>query len=326
MHKFDFQYLADHLTYLKDAVMHDLPANYLKIRNTLRSIASEYFDEKGNTRFYPHTPKMSDLEIISLTIAAECVQITSENLLWCKLQKDYPTMISNLVHRVCYNRRKKSLREVFLRCTEKMAEAMVTKDEPFIIDSIPIPISKIVRERSSKACRRLDKDLVVADKGFNPMVGGYYIGYKMHLISSESGVYRDLLITEASAHDSIFLKEISNEDEHLRNRLLLGDRGYIGHVTQLRLFDEVGISLEVPYRKNQKDFKVYDPDKRLKRKSIEVVFSQYCDEFQLRQNYAKRFSGFEIRITSKIAAKTFKQYWNFIHGRPINQTKHALAA
>ncbi|MDV7400599.1 IS982 family transposase, partial [Arthrospira platensis SPKY1] len=73
----------------------------------------------------------------------------------------------------------------------------------------------------------------------------------------------------------------------------------------------------MPYRKNQKDFKTYDPEMRLKRKSIEVVFSQYCDEFQLRQNYAKRFEGFEIRIISKIAAKTFKQYWNFLNGRKL---------
>src|SRR5690606_6209927 len=141
-----------------------------------------------------------------------------------------------------------------------------------------------------------------------------------------SGVYRDLLITSGSVHDSEFLRQITHTDQHLRNREMLCDRAYIGRVTQLRLFDEVQLNLTIPYRRNQKDFKKYDPAKRLKRKTIEVVFSQYCDEFSIRTNYAKRFNGFDIRIITKIAAKTFKQYWNHIHGRPINQTKHSLAA
>lgn len=59
---------------------------------------------------------------------------------------------------------------------------------------------------------------------------------------------------------------------------------------------------------------------------MEVIRSQYCDEYNIRQNYAKRFNGFEIRIINKVDAKTFKQYWNYLNGNPINQTKHALAA
>ena len=125
---------------------------------------------------------------------------------------------------------------------------------------------------------------------------------------------------------SFFLKLLSEDDNHLKDHTLLGDRGYIGKDVQLRLFNELGLSLEVPYRINQKDFKKYSSDKKLKRRTIEVIFSQYCDEFNIRKNYAKRFNGFDIRIITKIGAKTFKQYWNFIHGRPINQTKHALAA
>lgn len=326
MHLFDSQYLVDHLTYPKATIMHDLPAIYAKVFETLRSLTKDYFDKAGNTRMYPHPPKMSDLEVISLTMAAESVQITSENLLWYKLVKDYPGLFPELIHRVSYNRRKKALRESFLHCMEVLATPLVSDTELFVIDSIPIPTCRIVRERSSKACRREERDLVMADKGYNHIMGGYFIGYKMHLISSESGVYRDLLITPASSHDSIFAKAIGVEDKHLEGRTLLGDRAYISKATQLRLFEELRLQLNVPYRKNQNDFKTYDPEMRLKRKSIEVVFSQYCDEFQLRQNYAKRFEGFEIRIISKIAAKTFKQYWNFLNGRKLNQTKHALAA
>ena len=97
------------------------------------------------------------------------------------------------------------------------------------------------------------------------------------------------------------------DDEHLYRRELLGDRAYIGHSTQLRLFEETGLTVHVPYRRNQKDYQAYNPILKLKLKTIEVAFSQYCDEYAIRQNYAKRFDGFEIRIITKVAAKTFKQ-------------------
>ena len=306
--------------------MHDLKSIYTKVFKTLKTLAKDYFDIHGNHRSYPNSPVMSDLEVISLTLAAESLQISSENLLWIKLNKDYPNLFERLIHRTSYNRRKKSLRNLFLVCTELLAQPIVQDDESFLIDSIPIPTCKIIREKQSRACRRPQYDQLVANKGFNPIVGGYFIGYKMHVITTEKGVYRDLLITQASDHDTCFLKEVNQEDTHLSGRELIGDRGYVGQATQLRLFEQVGLQLQVPYRRNQKDYKRYDPAKRTKRKTIEVVFSQYCDEFHIRSNYAKRFSGFEIRIISKVAAKTFKQYWNYIHGRKINQTKHALAA
>ena len=326
MHVIEIQYLKDYFKNSKNTAMHDLKTIYTKVHKVLKHVAKEYFVFDENHRFYPNPPLMSDLQIVSLAITAECAQITSENLLWSKIEKDYPKMFQHLVHRTTFNRRRKVLRELIVLCTEKLAVMMADSDESFIIDSIPIPVCKIIRERKSKACRRAEYDEYLANKGFNSILGGYFIGYKMHIITTESGVYRDMLLTPGSDHDTTFLKLLDKADEHLKDRELLGDRGYIGRDTQLRLFKEIGLQLRVPYRRNQKDFKKYSKVRKLKRKTIEVVFSQYCDEFTIRSNYAKRFNGFDIRIITKIAAKTFKQYWNYLHGKPINQTKHSLAA
>lgn len=326
MHVIDIQYLIRITTNLKGTAMHDLKSIYSKVFNTLKSIAKDCFVYGENHRFYPNPPLMSDLAVISLTIAAESVQITSENLLWAKIKKDYPNMFDNLIHRASYNRRKKALRVLLLQCMESLASVIVQDDDDFVIDSLPIPTCRIIREKRSRACRRPEYDEVMANKGFNAILGGYFIGYKVHVITTESGVYRDLLLTPGSSHDSVFLKELTQDDSHLSDRKLLGDRAYLGKDTQLRLFRDVGIQLDVPYRRNQKDYKRYSKLKRRKRKTIEIVFAQLCDEFVIRQNYAKRFNGFEIRIISKLAAKTFKQYWNHLNGLPINRTKHALAA
>lgn len=326
MHIIEIQYLKDYSSNSKYTAMHDLTTIYKKVFNTLQSVAKECFVDGENSRFYPNPPRMSDLQIVSLAITAECAEITSENLLWIKIRKDYPGLFPYLVHRATFNRRRKKLRDLILHCAEILGSTITKPDESFVIDSMPIPTCKIVREKRSMACRREEYDEVLARKGYSPMLSGYFIGYKMHIITTESGVYRDMLLTSGNDHDTTFLKLLGSDDEHLKDREILGDRGYIGAATQLRLFNEIGIKLRVPYRRNQNDFKTYSRIRKLKRKSIEVVFSQYCDEYSVRKNYAKRFSGFDIRIVTKITAKTFKQYWNHLNGRPINQTKHSLAA
>lgn len=308
--------------------MHDLKAIYDKVKYCILITSKQYFVQGENTRFYPRKPKMSDLEVISLSIAAECTQIDSESLLWSKIQKDYPNMFTKLSHRTKFNKRRKLLNPVMNKILESISDLIhaQTCDKKLVIDSMPIPTCKLVRERSSKACRDVNKDEIIANKGKNIIMGGWFIGYKLHLITTLSGVYKDFMITSASVHDSIYLKLINEHDTHLRGCTMLGDRGYIGQAVQLSLFENYRIDLKIPYKCNQKEIKKYPYAIKIQRKTIEVVFAQYCDEFRIRINYAKRFEGFFTRITTKICAKTFKQYLNLINERPINQTKHSLAA
>jgi len=308
--------------------MHDLKVIYNKVEKTLKQVTKEYFVFDGNIKKYPNKPKLSDLQVISLAITSECLQIDSESLLWSKLVTDYKNLFTDLPHRVSFNRRRRRLAEVILGFSNKFSDLIYESepDDTLIIDSMPIPVCKIAREKTSTICRNPEREAVVAKKGFNVIMNGWYVGYKLHLITTSTGVYRDMMITGANVHDNFFLKEISCEDYHLNGHTLLGDRGYLGQATQLRLFEECQIKLDVPYRRNQKDYRKYDYVKKIKRKQIEVVFSQLCDEFLIRRNYAKSFSGLYVRISSKLASKTFKQYLNMLNNKPINQTKHALAA
>ena len=308
--------------------MHDLKAIYLKVEETLKKHTKDYFEKDWNIQFYPNTPSMTDLEVIALSITAECVQIDSENLLWSKLKKDYSSVFTNLPHRTKFNKRRKRLTETMNHCLNKLSDLISTAvgTDVLIVDSMPIPTCRIVRDKTSRACRSEERDEVVANKSKNVILGGWYIGYKFHLITDSKGIYRDLMVTSASVHDSYYLKILNSEHHHLKGKELLGDRGYIGQATQLRLFEELDLTLNIPYRRNQKDFVKYQYKKKIIRKTIEVCFSQYVDEFNIRRNYAKRFSGFYTRLITKVMAKTYKQFINLGNNRPINQTKHALAA
>ena len=78
-------------------------------------------------------------------------------------------------------------------------------------------------------------------------------------------------------------------------------------------------------RINQKNYRKQDWIFKKTRKSIETRFSQLCDQFMIRRNYAKSFDGFKTRILSKITALTLVQFINkFQFDRAINNLKVAL--
>jgi hypothetical protein len=107
--------------------------------------------------------------------------------------------------------------------------------------------------------------------------------------------------------------------------VVLGDRGYLSESIQLDLFQTVNIKIETPMRSNQKQFKPQPYVFRKSRKRIETLFSQLCDQFMIRRNYAKSFEGFKTRILAKITALTLIQFINkFIFDRPINKIKNQL--
>ena len=104
--------------------------------------------------------------------------------------------------------------------------------------------------------------------------------------------------------------------------VLLGDKGYLSSEIQINLFETVKIKLETPMRNNQRNFKTYPFIFKKFRKRIETLFSQLCDQFMIRRNYAKTFIGFKNRILTKITALTTIQYLNkFVFDRNINNIK-----
>jgi len=107
--------------------------------------------------------------------------------------------------------------------------------------------------------------------------------------------------------------------------VLLGDKGYLSQTIQLDLFNEVNIELETPKRKNQKDYKPQFYQFKKYRKRIETLFSQLCDQFMIRRNYAKTFEGFKTRILAKITTLTTIQYLNkFVFDRKQPKNKSSL--
>ena len=258
--------------------------------------------------------KMSDLEVVALSLTAEFMSIDSENSLFKQL---LPGEIPNLIERSQFNKRRKKLFLFSEEIRTKLARKFLEFEDYFVVDSMPLEICKFSRHNRIKICK--DDFETAPSKGFCASQNNWFFGYKLHGVCSVSGVFHSLDITKAEVHDVHFLKNIKQQ---MSDCVLLGDRGYLSESIQLDLFQTVKVKLETPKRANQKDYKPQPYIFRKSRKRIETLFSQLCDQFMIRRNYAKSFEGFKTRILAKITSLTLVQYINkFIFDRPINNIK-----
>ena len=300
--------------------MHNIKTNFDKILEVLKSISQNNVDKAGNFPKVGKKPKFSDLEVISLNLTSEYLSIDSENLLFKKLREEYLDAFPNLIDRSQYNRRKKSLFDQMEFIRKHLSNLFSENEDIFMIDSMPLEICRNARASRLKICK--EDYSTSPEKGFCASQNQYYFGYKLHGICTYDGVFTSIELTKANVHDVKYLKNVKIA---LANCTLLADKGYIDTRQQLDLFNSVGIKLETPMRTNQKGYKKQSYVFRKSRKRIEALFSQLCDQFLIRRNYAKTFMGFKTRILSKITSLTVVQYFNrFINDRPINYLKHAI--
>ena len=295
----------------KTISMSNIVKNYLRVLEVISSLNCELIYKSGVGR----KQKMSDLEVVALSLTAEFMSIDSENSLFKQLNQ---AEIPNLIERSQFNKRRRKLFLFSEEIRTKLAKEFLEFEDYFIVDSMPLEICKFSRHSRIKICKEEFES--APSKGFCASQNNWYFGYKLHGVCSVSGIFHSLDITKAEVHDVHFLKNIKQQ---MSDCVLLGDRGYLSESIQLDLFQTVKVRLETPKRSNQKDYKQQPYIFRKSRKRIETLFSQLCDQFRIRNNYAKTFEGFKTRVLAKITALTLVQYINkFIFDRPINNIKN----
>jgi hypothetical protein len=225
--------------------------------------------------------------------------------------------ISKLIERSVYNRRRRKLFGFIEEIRKLLASFFNEFEDHYIVDSMPLEVCKTARASRSTICK--DKDYCFPDKGFCASQKMYYYGYKLHGVFSINGVFQSIDISPASVHDIKYLNDLKYE---ISNCTLLGDMEYLSASVQLNLFESAEIKLQTPMRKKQTGYIKQPYVFRMSCKRIETLYSQLCDQFMIRRNYAKTFSGFRTRILSKTSSLTMIQYLNkFVFDRPINNLK-----
>ena len=291
--------------------MSNLQSVYSKILALLHEI-----EDKDNFQKQIRKPKLSDKALLALSLAAESLGIDSEHFLF----KQLPPEVEGLIERSVYNRRIRGLRFKLEEIRQKMIKKMNPDESLYIVDSMPLEVCKFSRANRSKVCQEIDES--APNFGFCAAQNFHYFGYKLHAVCTPEGVIKMYDISKASSHDIHFLNDIQGQ---LENCVLVGDKGYLSRQWQHDLFKQSAIDLQTPMRKNQINFKELPSYYRKARKRIETLFSQLCDQFMIRRNYAKSFAGIARRVVTKIASLTLIQWVNQRQGNKLNNLKIVIS-
>ena len=300
-------------------VMHNFVTKFGKILEICKQFAGNRVNEKGNIPRRGVVPTFSDIEVIALSFTAEAFGIDSENYLFNRLENECPDAIANLISRRQFNNRRKLTSTLGEAIRQRVAKAIDDRESVFSIDSKPV---KVCQNARAGRCAMGKADIGHAPAwGFCASQKLHYYGYKLHALCGISGVIHSYDMTAANVHDLHYLKDIKWE---YHDCMIMGDKGYLSASVQLDFFQTANITLDVPYRLNQKDWKPPTwPYKRF-RKRIETVFSQLNDQLMMIRNYAKQPDGLFTRVAAKVAAFTMLQYINFLNHRPIGQVRYAM--
>ena len=240
--------------------------------------------------------KLSDSEIITISICGELAGIDSENAWFSFVKKNYRYLFPNLCSRSRFNRTRRAL----LQTTELLRQKMISVfpipfSQYFVIDSFPLAVCKFGRARYCRSFRSYG-----ADYGRCPSKKETYFGYKVHAMITLEGYITTFEITPASTDDREGLKDMVGGQSGL---VILGDKGYVGQNLIKEMSDQ-GICLMALKRSNSKA-NWPKPVRQLifqLRRRVETVFSQLSEQLHAERVLAKSFQGLCTRLVNKILA------------------------
>ena len=266
------------------------------------------------------TAKMSDSEIITLSICGELAGIDSENAWYSFVKRNYRHLFPRLCSRTRFNRTRRALLQVTELLRQKLTHSFpIPTSRYFVIDSFPLPVCKFGRARY---CRSFRVD--GANYGKCPSKKETYFGFKIHALITIEGYITAFEITPASVDDREGLRDFA--ENHLC-LTVLGDKGYTGEQLWEDM-QEKGIclmSLKPSNHKNNWPKEVRQVIFRFRRR-IETVFSQLSEQLNAEKVLAKSFRGLCTRLQNKILGHNLCMAFNSIFREPcdIGKIKHLI--
>lgn len=256
--------------------------------------------------------KMSDSEIITLSICGELIGIDSENAWYSFVKRNYRHLFPGICSRTRFNRSRRALLQVTELLRQKLSHAFpIPTSRYFVVDSFPLPVCKFGRARY---CRSFRED--GANYGRCPSKKETYFGFKVHALITLEGYITAFEITPASVDDREGLRDFA---ENRLGLVILGDKGYTGEA----LFDDMqrnGICLMSLKPSNYK--KNWPTEIRRLifrfRRRVETVFSQLSEQLNAEKVLAKSFRGLCTRLQNKILGHNLCMAFNSIFGEPCD--------
>ena len=253
--------------------------------------------------------KLTDSEIITISICGELAGIDSENAWFSFMKRNYKHLFPNLCSRSRFNRTRRALMLTTELLREKLLSiCSVSESRYFIADSFPLEVCKFGRAHFCHSFRGYD-----ADYGVCPSKKQTYFGYKVHALMTLEGFITAFTVTPASVDDRQGLRELV---ENRSNLTILGDKGYVSDALTQELKEKGNCLMALKRSNSKNDFpkSVRQLIFRLRRR-IETVFSQLSEQLNAERVLAKSFQGLCTRLVNKILAHNLCLVLNRLFGK-----------
>ncbi len=122
-------------------IINNLKASYNKILTVLNQV-----EPTSNFLSQIRQPKLSDKELIALSLTAEYLSIDSERQLFRML----PKVLNAKIERSVYNRRRRQLYNKTEEFRKRLSTTIVSIDSYHLVDSMPLEVCKLSRSARSK--------------------------------------------------------------------------------------------------------------------------------------------------------------------------------
>ena len=259
--------------------------------------------------------KLSDSEIITISIVGELLTIDSEKAFFSLLKREYKNLFPKIGDRTRFNRTKRNLYWVISKIREHISLFMQSYSNNIrIVDSMPIPVCEFGRAHFSKCFKG------EASYGRCPSKKQTYFGFKFHALTTIDGFLSDYIITPANVDDRNAVWDLCDKYKSIS---IIGDKGYVNKRLTPELKVEKDINLLFLKRGNSKDN--YPKDIRQlifkARRRIETSFSQLAEQLNLNKVKSKSMLGFITRTSIKVLAHNISFLINKLMGNEDSISK-----
>jgi len=269
-------------------------------------IVDDWYHRKGRQllqRTVGHKPEFSDSEMLTLMLAIDFFEFTSERRYRAFIQANYLGLFPKLLDQSQFNRRARSLRYLLNELRKDWAtELDVHFENQFLLDTTPVIAVGYRRDKSHCDFRGS------AAYGYCSARRLKYFGYKLVMVTTLNGTpYGFELVSantdEREAADEVLDRLPSGND-------VWSDKGFLGEEWQAQ-WAKQGVHVWTAKRKNQHDQNPIEFDRLLNsvRERIEGAFDILKEGGRsVEHTLAHSIEGLCSRIITKIASVTLRLF------------------
>lgn len=252
--------------------------------------------------------KMTDVEIITLSIMQEGRSNDSELSFHRVVYKDYRHLFPDLISRSRYHRRRKALMGMQREMLRLLMNRLRLLAMWLALDSAPVTTAKSPRWKSAQW------SIWAAEAGFAPSKRQFFLGFRLHLLVSNTGAICDFVLSpahvgERRVAEHLLAVEAAWQDRQsaffAETRPVLADNGYCGDWLA-GLFGKHGGRLWYALRRSKEAATQSEAALRAwqrgLRARIESVFASLEDQFQIEETRARSVWGVMTRVVAKLLA------------------------